>query len=175
MSEHDVRVEQGEKRVKVTGARGGEEGVDHFSLVGEIGVGNRCHSSHTAARAARELPCCSRGALHYSRNLVEGHGKDVVQHEREALGGSQGIEDHEQRETDRVGQQRLVLGVDSALTAHNWLRYGRSASNCSASHWCSSISSLPLCCSLRGVTSKTQRASTGHISSSRSVKVVTGA
>jgi len=42
-------------------------------------------------------------------DLVEGHGEHVVQHEREPLGGCQGVEDHE-RETDRVGQQRLLLG-----------------------------------------------------------------
>ena len=35
-----------------------------------------------------------------------GKGVDnlVVQHERDPLGGSQGLENHEQRETDRVGQ-----------------------------------------------------------------------
>jgi hypothetical protein len=37
-------------------------------------------------------------------NLVEGHGEHVVQHEREPLGGGEGIEDHEERESDRVGQ-----------------------------------------------------------------------
>jgi hypothetical protein len=34
-----------------------------------------------------------------------------VQNERQALGGRQGLQDDEQREADRVGQQRLVLGV----------------------------------------------------------------
>jgi len=48
-----------------------------------------------------------------------------VQHERQALGGIQGVEDHEQRETDRVGQQRFLLGVDPALTARAWLGHGR--------------------------------------------------
>ena len=35
-----------------------------------------------------------------------------MQHERDPLGGSQRIEDHEQRGTDRVGQERFVLGID---------------------------------------------------------------
>ena len=48
-----------------------------------------------------------------------------MQHEREALGGSQGVEDHEQRETDRVGQERFLLGVDPALTARDGLGHGR--------------------------------------------------
>jgi hypothetical protein len=37
-SEHDVRVEHRDKRVEVSIARGGEEGVDDFSLAGEIQV-----------------------------------------------------------------------------------------------------------------------------------------
>ena len=35
-----------------------------------------------------------------------------MQHEREPLGGIQRLEHHEQRQADRVGQQRLVLGID---------------------------------------------------------------
>jgi hypothetical protein len=46
-----------------------------------------------------------------------------VQHEREPLGGSERFEHHEQRGTDRVGQQRLVLGVDPAFAAHDRLGY----------------------------------------------------
>jgi hypothetical protein len=34
-----------------------------------------------------------------------------VQHEREPLGRAERLEDHKQREPDRVGQQRLVLRV----------------------------------------------------------------
>jgi hypothetical protein len=45
--------------------------------------------------------------------LVEGHREQVVQHEREPLGGSERLQHHEQRETDRVGQERLLLGVDA--------------------------------------------------------------
>jgi hypothetical protein len=41
----------------------------------------------------------------------------VVQHEREPLGGGQRVEDHQQRETDRVGQQRFMLGIDPVRAA----------------------------------------------------------
>jgi hypothetical protein len=102
-SEYDVWVEQGEERVEVTTARGSEEGLDYFSLAGEICVGDRGRSLHPAACAACELPCCGRGAPYDGSNLVEGHGEQVVQHECEALGGLQCVEDHEQGETDRVG------------------------------------------------------------------------
>jgi hypothetical protein len=37
-SEHDFRVEHRDERVEVAAARGSEEGVDDFSLAGEIGV-----------------------------------------------------------------------------------------------------------------------------------------
>jgi hypothetical protein len=56
-SEHDVWVQHREKCGKVTAARGREEGIDNFSLAGAIGVRNRRHSLHPAARAARQLPC----------------------------------------------------------------------------------------------------------------------
>jgi hypothetical protein len=49
-SEHDVWVEHREKRVEVTAARGSKEGVDNFSLAGDI-VGNRDGSLHPAACA----------------------------------------------------------------------------------------------------------------------------
>jgi hypothetical protein len=55
-SEHDIRVEHCNKRVEVTVARGGEEGVDDFSLVGQVGVGNHVRSPYPAACPARELP-----------------------------------------------------------------------------------------------------------------------
>src|SRR6266566_4072620 len=94
---------------EVTAARGSEEGVDHFSASGEIGVGNHGRSLHPAAGAARELPCRGLRAPHDGSDLVEGHGEEVVQHEREALSGRKRVEYHEQRETDRVGQERFLL------------------------------------------------------------------
>jgi hypothetical protein len=44
--------------------------------------------------------------------LIERHRERVVQDKGESLGGSECVEHHEQCETDRVRQQRLVLGVD---------------------------------------------------------------
>ena len=65
-------------------------------------------------------PDSSRGrrAPHDGSDLVEGNGEDVVQHEREPLGGSQSVEHQEQREADRIGQQCSVLGVGCVLAAH---------------------------------------------------------
>jgi len=47
----------------------------------------------------------------------------VVQHERDQLDWIQGVEDYEQRETDRVGQQRFLLRVDPILPAHDRAGY----------------------------------------------------
>ncbi len=55
--------------------------------------------------------CRLGGAVDDRRDLVEGHSEHVVQNEREPLGGAQRLEDHEQGETHRVGQERLVLRV----------------------------------------------------------------
>jgi hypothetical protein len=52
-----------------------------------------------------------RGAIDDRRDLVEGHSEHVVQHEREPLGRAQRLEDNEQGETHRVGQQSLVPRV----------------------------------------------------------------
>ena len=81
----------------------------------EVGVGERVLALDAAARAAGELAGRRRGAVEDPRDLVEGHGEHVVQHEREPLGRAQRLEHDEQREADRVGQQRLVLGVGAVL------------------------------------------------------------
>jgi hypothetical protein len=71
----------------------------------------RARGAPRGAPPARQLASRLGGAVDDRRDLVEGHGEDVVEHEREPLGGAQRLEHHEQRETDGVGDQRLVLGV----------------------------------------------------------------
>ena len=111
-SEHDVWVEDRDQGPEVALAGGGEEGVDDLSLAAEVGVREWGRSLDPAAGAARELPGRGRGALDDRRDLIEGHGEHVMEDEREPLGGSQGVEHDEQRQPDRVGEQRLMLGVD---------------------------------------------------------------
>jgi hypothetical protein len=60
-----------------------------------------------------------------SRDLIEGHGEHVMQHECDPLGGSQRFEYHEKRETDRVGQYRLVLGIGHFVSARDLVRGDR--------------------------------------------------
>jgi hypothetical protein len=61
-SHHDVWVEDRDERMEVTVLRRGEEGVDHFSLAGDIGVwGLDVGSSYAAPGPAGELPRRGRG------------------------------------------------------------------------------------------------------------------
>ena len=95
-------------------ARRGEEGVDDRALPG--GIGRGCGSG-CAARAAAAWPGWPAAWRRPGNGpgsgpiSLERHGEDVVQHEREPLGGRQRVEDDEQRETDRVGQQRMLARV----------------------------------------------------------------
>ena len=99
---------------------GGEEGVDELSLADKIEVWHR-GTLHPSACAAGELPCRGGRALHQHSDLVERDREHVVQHEREPLGRCQRLEHHEQREPDRVREQRLMLGVDALLGADDRL------------------------------------------------------
>jgi hypothetical protein len=69
----------------------------------------------TAAGAAGEHLGRAGGAAYDRRDLVEGHGEHVVQHERDPLGGCQGVQHHQQRQADPLGQQRLLLRVHGAV------------------------------------------------------------
>ena len=135
-SDHDVWIENREKRVQVTAARRCEEGVYDLSLRGGIGVGDAGCSLHPAASAARELSRRGWGAFHDRSDLVEGHGEHVMQHEREPLGRTQCFEYHEQRETDRVGQQCLLHRVDRVCPADD--RVGHVTSRGSSHRTCAS-------------------------------------
>jgi hypothetical protein len=83
-SEHDVRVEHGEKRLEVTIAGSCKERIRHLPLMLEIGVWDG-GAVHAAAGTARELPGRRGGAPHYEGDLVEGHRKHGVEHERKPL------------------------------------------------------------------------------------------
>ena len=62
-------------------------------------------------RRARLASCraASGRAAHDRRDLLERHGEQVVQHEREPLGRRERVQHDQQRQPDRVGQHRLVL------------------------------------------------------------------
>ena len=72
-------------------------------------------------RAAAPPP----GTVNDGADLAERHTEDVVQDEREPLGGSQRVQHHHQRGTDRIGQQRLVLRAGLAGRPEARVKLGR--------------------------------------------------
>jgi len=75
--------------------------------------------------AAGQLPSGVGRAVDDGRYLVERDTEHVVQHEREPLGGGERLEHHQQREADRVGQERFVLGVGLVREAHDRVGHAR--------------------------------------------------
>src|SRR5712692_5960793 len=108
-SQDNVGIEQSYEGVEVAGARCFEEGVDHLSLASEISVRSRyLRTLDTSSRPAGELSCCCGRSSDHGGDLIEGQLEHVVEHEGQPLVGGEGIEDNEQGETDRIGQQRLL-------------------------------------------------------------------
>ena len=62
-----------------------------------------------SARAARELARGDDRAIHDGRDLLEGHPKHIVEHERQSFRRLQLLEDDEERQTDRVGEHGVFL------------------------------------------------------------------
>ena len=113
--EYDLGVEHRQQRLEVAVARGVEERFDHPALlVQALGPGLR-RSADPPTRPARELAGGGYAPLHDRRDLLERHSEHVVQHEREPLGGCQRLEHHQKRQSDRIGEQRLMLGIARSL------------------------------------------------------------
>lgn len=120
--EDDVGIEHGNQCIEVAILGRGEEGVHHDPLPREVRVGSRSLATYPATCSAGELPRGGRAALDQRRDLVEGQGEHVVQHEGEPLGGRQHFQHHHQRESDRIGEQCLVFGIHSGMGADD--RFG---------------------------------------------------
>jgi hypothetical protein len=115
---HDARVEQGQQCVEVAVTGSGEEGTYDLPLAGQIDIGNGGCALHAAASTTGQLAGGLRSAPDDRGDLVVGHGEHVVEDEREPLGRSQRVQDHQQSGTDRVGHERFFLGVGPVGTAH---------------------------------------------------------
>ncbi len=69
-------------------------------------------------RAARELTRRHGRAVHDRRDLVERHAEHVVQHEWESLRRLDGLQDHEEREPDRVREHGVGLRILVGASDH---------------------------------------------------------
>jgi hypothetical protein len=121
-AQHDVRVQHLEQRLEVAVPCGRQKGVDDFVLSVEGGVGNRVLALDSATRAAGELTCRLGRAVDDRRDLVEGQGEMSCSTNASRLDGLR-LEHDEQRQADRVRQQRLVLGVDPVGAVDDRVRH----------------------------------------------------
>ena len=127
-----VGVEQRQERGEVAAARGGEERGDDLpppprrirrrviraaAVVGREATRFdrvrvrlvRSRALHPPPRPAGQLPGRGGRAADDRADLVERHGEQVVQDERQPLGGRERVQHDQQRGPDRVGQHRLAL------------------------------------------------------------------
>ncbi len=111
----ELGVEDGDESVKISGAQGGEEGIDGFALPGQMGGGSGGCSAHPAAGPAGELAGGSRGTADDGADLVEGEIKGVVENEGKAFCGIEAVKDNEEGQTDGVGEEGFLFGVGTRL------------------------------------------------------------
>src|SRR5690242_2385020 len=126
-AEDHAGVEDLDQGLEVPGPCRRQEGVDHPALQRDVAVRLR-GGLHPAAGPAGELAGRVRAAVDHPGDLVERHREDVVQDEREALGRAEALQHDQQRESDRVGQHRLLLRPALAGLADQ--RLGQPAAYC---------------------------------------------
>ena len=115
--EHDVRIEHRQQRLEVPLPRGRQKCPDQRLLVAHVGIGGRLSELHATARAAGQLPGRHGRAPHDGRDVIERKIEHVVEDERHPLGRRQCLENNEQGDADRVGQQQLPLGLGPLVDA----------------------------------------------------------
>jgi hypothetical protein len=116
--EHDLGMEHGHQALEVAPAGGAEEGPDHRPLAGQVGVGGRrLGALDPSPGPAGQLPGRRLRAADQRGDLLEGQVEQVVEHEGDPLGRGQGVEHDQQGQTDRVGQQRLLVRLERPLGA----------------------------------------------------------
>ena len=111
-TDHDVGIEDAQERLEVAGLGRGDEGIDDLPLAGERHVrGRRAGAPDATSCTTRELAGRGRRPIDDRRDLIERQAERVVEDERQPLGGREPVEDDEHRKTDRIREQRQVLGV----------------------------------------------------------------
>jgi hypothetical protein len=71
--------------------------------------------------SCRQLPGRARRAIDDRRDLVKRDAEHVVEHERQAFRGREGLQDDEQSQTDGIGDKNFVLRI-AALAFHDRFR-----------------------------------------------------
>jgi hypothetical protein len=76
-----------------------------------------------ASSATGELTDRVRGAVHDRGDLGIGHGEQVMQDEHHTLDGAERVKHHKQRGPDRLGEKRVLFGVELLVSRRH--RLGR--------------------------------------------------
>ena len=118
-AEHDIAVKQSQKRTEVTAACRSKERIDNFPLPGEIGVREAPPRLCTRRRARLASWLGAPGERPDDRrDLVKRHVEQLVQYKSKPFRQAAAFEHDKQRQADRVGENRFLLGVD-ALAGHD--------------------------------------------------------
>jgi hypothetical protein len=122
-AEDGVGVQNGYDSLEVAVPRGGEEGVDNGPLPGEVYI--RCGGpvTHPVTGTAGQLPRRGGSALNQRGNLLERHGEEIVQHEREPLVRRQGTDHHLQRKPHGIRHQGLSFRVGGTSSVDHRIRH----------------------------------------------------
>ena len=111
-AEDDVGVEDASSASKSPARAAARNASTTSRCAAEVGVG--AGAAPWTLRRARLASCRAAAgrAVDDRCDLVERQPEQVVQHEGQPLGRRERLEHDEQREADRVGEQRFVLGVE---------------------------------------------------------------
>jgi hypothetical protein len=105
-----MRIEYGDERVEVAFPGGCEERFDDLPLGVQVGVGHGGRTTDAAAGTARQLPRRLWRALHDRAISSNGTANMSCRTNASRSAGS-AFRARQERQADRVGEQRLVLGI----------------------------------------------------------------
>ena len=106
--EDNVRMQQGQKGLEITLARGRKEGINDLAMT-RSGSFRNLGVMHSTPGSAGELAGGGRGTLQDGGNLVERDGEHVVQHEGDAFCRIKLVEHDEHGEADGLCEDRFLL------------------------------------------------------------------
>ena len=116
-------MEHRDQRLEVALAGRRQERLDQPALLGEVRIGVRVRRPQAPPGPARELARRVGAAVDDRGDLIEGHPEGVVQDEGEPFRRPERFEHHQEGEADRIGDQRLVLGIGAVDRVDDRVRH----------------------------------------------------
>jgi hypothetical protein len=103
-----------QQSVDIAGPRCCEERLDHRPLADQIPFRDNGFAAHPPSRPAGQFLSRHRRTLDDRGDLVERHREQIVQHERDPLGGTQPVQQNKEGKSDGIGELGLTLRVAGA-------------------------------------------------------------